>query len=202
MTTELLIATHNRHKTSQISLALGSGWTVTDLHSVPELSGEIPETGVTFEANARIKAEIASRIRPESIVLADDSGLCVDVLMGRPGVFSARFAGPNATDEENNRELLRLLEAIGERDISPKAHYECWMALARGGEVFQVVSGEVHGFLLREPRGKGGFGYDPLFVPEGYAQTFAELSDQEKLTINHRGKALREAVRYLQTLAN
>jgi XTP/dITP diphosphohydrolase len=198
----LILATHNRGKTAQIAEALAGQYEVADLHH-PDLAHlpEIEETGTTFAENAALKALGISRLLPaETWVLADDSGICVDALDGAPGVYSARYSGPGATDASNNVRLQAELEARGALEQSARgAHYICMMVLARGGEATFTAEGRVDGYLLREPRGSGGFGYDPYFVPLalGDGRTFSELSNAEKLPFNHRGKALRAVVEFL-----
>jgi XTP/dITP diphosphohydrolase len=144
------------------------------------------ETGRTFEENATLKAVYYSHFTPE-IVLADDSGLEVDVLGGAPGVRSARYSGPNATDEDNNNLLLHNLGSTTARS----ARFVCVVALARAGEILRTARGTVEGEILRTPRGANGFGYDPLFFYPPLNRSFAELTPDEKLSISHRGKALR-----------
>jgi XTP/dITP diphosphohydrolase len=158
------------------------------IEPLPELRRIAPpdETGSTFEENARLKAAYYSGFTRE-LVFADDSGIEIDALDGAPGVYSARYAGPDATDAENNALLLREMEGVGERT----ARFVCVIALAREGQVIETVRGSVEGEILHAPRGEGGFGYDPLFFypPRGCA--FAELRAEEKLAVSHRGHALR-----------
>lgn len=150
------------------------------------------ENGATFEQNARLKAEYYRRFAPGPL-FADDSGLEVDALAGQPGVYSARYAGPGATDEANNR---LLLERLGD---SPNrtARFVCVIALAEGGEARQTFRGEVEGEILREPRGPGGFGYDPLFYYPPFGCSFGEVDGPKKFDVSHRGKALRAMLNYL-----
>ncbi|HUZ46061.1 MAG TPA: RdgB/HAM1 family non-canonical purine NTP pyrophosphatase [Terriglobia bacterium] len=147
------------------------------------------EDGSTFEANARKKALYYSGFT-EGRVFADDSGLCVDALEGAPGVFSARFAGPEADDEANNQKLLHDLAKVPPKDRS--AHYICVVALAERGQILNVVEGRAEGLIQQEPCGTGGFGYDPYFFYPPLAQTFAQLSTEEKFTVSHRGEAFRK----------
>lgn len=203
----LLLATRNKNKTRQIALALEGRFIVTDLTSA-ECAGlpEVEETGATFEENAVLKAVTISRlVDPEMLVLADDSGICVEALGGAPGVYSARFSGPSATDATNNAKLQEELARVGAVNRSQRgAYYQCVLALARGGELLHTTEGRAEGWLLAEPRGTGGFGYDPYFVPNGLEpeRTFAELTDQEKLPFNHRGKALAAMLEHLTRLAS
>ncbi len=194
---QLIIATRNANKTAQIRLAIGHSFDIQDLRAFEDIP-EIEETSETFEGNASIKAVEVSRRKP-GYVLADDSGICVDALGGAPGVRSARYAGETATDAENNARLLRELKAAGAETPSERgAHYACAMVIAREGEVLHVANGRVDGRIGLLERGSGGFGYDPLFIPEGYQLTFAEMEDTEKMRFNHRGRALAEALDFLK----
>ena len=145
---------------------------------------EIDESGTTFEENAKIKAaEVYNKYKIPAI--GDDSGLSVEQLFGAPGVYSARYAGPGANDDDNNRKLLRELEKFKEPH---HAKYICF-AVYFDGENYDVADGEVEGIIVKEPRGNNGFGYDPFFVPDGYEQTMGELPLDEKNKISHRSKA-------------
>ncbi len=157
---------------------------------------ECREDGATFEENARRKAEYYSRHSP-GLVFADDSGLCVDALGGAPGVFSARFSGPNATDASNIQKLLAELRRAGTDDRS--AHFECVIALAEGGRTLAVFEGRADGVILDPPRGSGGFGYDPCFLYPPLGRTFAELPAQEKYGVSHRGQAFSGLLEYLRS---
>lgn len=182
----LVVATHNAHKTGEFRAMLaGLFEPVLDLTAFPDIPPPV-EDGETFEANATIKALHTARRLPETLVLADDSGLEVDALRGAPGVQSARYAGPAATDALNREKLLHALAGTEHR----RARFRCVLVLARGEEVLQLCSGSVEGRIVNSARGSGGFGYDPLFVPDGYAQTFAELPAEVKNGISHRGRAL------------
>lgn len=150
------------------------------------------ETGETFEANAVQKAVYYSSRAPGPL-FAEDSGIEVDALGGAPGVRSARFAGPGATDEANNRLLLEKLAGVTER----AARYVCVTALAERGRLVRTFSGTVEGEILREPRGAGGFGYDPLFFFPSYGRSFGEVSAEEKLAVSHRSRALRAMFEWL-----
>jgi XTP/dITP diphosphohydrolase len=190
---QLLIATSNAHKTAEIQSMLGAQWQVTDMRAHPGLV--LPEeTGDTFEANAIIKAESASVALPEMLVLSDDSGLVVDALGGQPGVKSARYAGESATDEDH-REKLKL--ALFDKTAPLTGRFRCCMAVARGGKSLQTFSGAVEGCLVLEERGEGGFGYDALFVPDGFEKTFGELSSETKNGLSHRARALAQVVEWL-----
>ena len=183
----LVIATHNTHKTEEIRALLESGIPgIRDLTSYPEIS-PAEETGTTFEENATIKALAASEaLGPETTVLADDSGLDVDALGGAPGVYSARYAGPNASDAENREKLLIKLGDAPERS----ARFRCVMVLAKAGEVMGVFNGSVEGRIAAAEMGEGGFGYDPVFIPEGYEESFGQLSAALKNSMSHRARAL------------
>jgi XTP/dITP diphosphohydrolase len=150
------------------------------------------ETGATFEENARLKAEYYSRFSPGPL-FADDSGLEVDALGGQPGVYSARFAGPNATDEANNRLLLERLGDTPNRS----ARFVCAIALAEGGQARRTFRGVVEGEILTAPRGPGGFGYDPLFYYPPFGCSFGEVEGEKKFAVSHRGNALRALLGYL-----
>ena len=192
----LVVATHNSHKTSEIREMLAAKFDeVIDLNSFPEIEPAI-EDGETLDDNARIKALYGAARLPGVTVLADDSGLEVDALGGAPGVYSARYAGEGAGDEANRAKLLRELEAVTMRT----ARFRCVLMLAREGEVLQVCDGAVEGRIIHEARGAGGFGYDSLFVPDGYEETFAELPSETKHQLSHRGEALRRMLALLEEL--
>jgi XTP/dITP diphosphohydrolase len=182
------VATRNSHKTRELRELLGNAFALEDLTAHPEMP-EISETGVTFEENATIKALAISKLWPE-LVLADDSGMEVDALGGAPGVFSARYAGENATDKLNVEKLLNELKhkepGVGGL---PTARFRCVIALARSGRLIHSVEGVVEGNIVEHPRGTAGFGYDPIFQPEGYDKTFGELSAAIKNQISHRARA-------------
>jgi XTP/dITP diphosphohydrolase len=146
----------------------------------------VVEDGDTFEANARKKALHYAALAP-GLVFADDSGLEVDALGGAPGVYSARFSGPGATDESNNRLLLERLQGLANR----RACFICAIALAEGTRVVGVFHGAVDGIILDAPRGTGGFGYDPLFFCPAFGCTFAEATPEQKFSLSHRGQAAR-----------
>jgi XTP/dITP diphosphohydrolase len=191
----LLIATRNVHKTREIGQMLGSGWDVRDLASLPH-APKIEETGATFEENAALKALAISRIFT-GLVLADDSGLEVDALGGAPGVHSARFAGPNAGDAENRFLLIQRLRNLGGEEFP--ARFRCVMVLASQGELLGSFGGIVKGKVLLEERGESGFGYDSIFVPQGYTETFGELQPEIKNSLSHRGRALADVLEFLRS---
>lgn len=152
------------------------------------------EDGNTFEENACKKALYYSQ-KTEGMVFADDSGLCVDALGSGPGVFSARYAGPQADDEANNQKLLA--ELAGVPPSKRTAHYACVIALAQQGKILTVVEGYAEGLIQNAPRGTGGFGYDPYFYFPPLNRTFAELSLEEKFEVSHRGAAFRNLLDFL-----
>ena len=189
----LLIATRNAHKTLEIRAILGPAWEVADLNAHPDVPSP-EETGETFAENAAIKALSASRVF-DGLVLADDSGLEVDALAGAPGVRSARYAGPGATDADNRAKLLRALEGV--RGKARSGRFRCAMVLAKMGAVLGTFEGEIKGVIVNGERGEGGFGYDALFVPEGHCETFAQLPAFTKNTLSHRARALAQAAAFL-----
>ena len=183
----LILATRNAHKTAEIAAMLAGRFDVIDLHAVPE-APEVEETGATFAENAALKAAAVSR-RLGGWALADDSGLEVDALGGEPGVRSARYAGELATDSENNAQLLARLAALPP-DTPRTARFRCVLALAQAGELVATFDGAVEGRVIDALHGAGGFGYDPLFVPDGYDATFGVLPPDVKNAISHRSRAL------------
>ena len=184
MKQKIIFATKNAGKVREVAHILGEEYfellSLNDFNNV----GEIVEDGNTFEENAIKKAKYVYG-KYGLPVLADDSGLAVEQLNGEPGIYSARYAGENATDEENN---LRLIEKVKDLPEPHRAKFVCAAVYYNGNIILNAV-GEVIGRLLLEPRGKNGFGYDPLFLPDGYDQTTAELSLDEKNKISHRSKA-------------
>jgi XTP/dITP diphosphohydrolase len=191
----LLIATRNRHKTREIGQMLGSGWEVRDLVSLPH-APKIEETGATFEENAALKALTISQIFT-GLVLADDSGLEVDALNGAPGVYSARFAGIDANDAENRFLLIDKLKKLG-GDEYP-ARFRCVIVLASQGELLGSFAGVINGKIILEERGDSGFGYDSMFIPQGYMETFGELQSEIKNSLSHRGRALAKTLEFLRS---
>jgi len=191
---KLMVATRNRHKTAEIRAILGERYEVFDANDIGDLP-EIEETGTTFLINATLKAVGISR-HVDGIVLSDDSGLEVDALAGAPGVFSARFGGVDGDHVRNNRRLLDELNGVPEERRG--ARFRCVMVLARDGEALAHFDGTVEGRIIEESRGVGGFGYDPLFVPEGHDATFAEIGPEEKNRLSHRARALAMAAEWLE----
>lgn len=188
----LILATRNAHKTAEIRAMIGDRFEVLDVTSFPECP-EIEETGTTFLENARLKAEGISRV-VGGWVLSDDSGLEVDALGGAPGVWSSSFGGREGNHSLNNARLLAEMEGKPER----RARFRCTMVLAREGLEQANFSGSVEGRIIDVLRGARGFGYDPLFIPDGFEQTFAELGEEVKNTLSHRSRALTKAINFLE----
>ena len=184
---QLLLATRNAHKTREFSEILGPEFAVRDLSAEADIP-VVEETGSTFAQNATLKA-VAISNRFSELVVADDSGLEVDALEGAPGVYSARYAGPHASDKDN---VARLLSELKERGALPPitARFRCVLALARDGQLLETFDGVVEGTIVESPRGNSGFGYDPVFQPIGSTKTFAELGPGEKNRISHRARAI------------
>lgn len=187
----LMIATRNAHKTREIREMVGDRFRVLDANDFDHLP-RVEETGSTFLENATLKAVAISRELP-GIVLADDSGLEVDALGGAPGVHSSSFGGEEGNHARNNDRLRREMAGQDARS----ARFRCMMVLAEDGEVLASFDGAVEGRILDTPRGDGGFGYDPLFVPEGFEQSFAELGPDLKNEMSHRGRALARVIEWL-----
>lgn len=184
----LFLATRNKHKTHEIQKILANAAVVMDLTGCPHLP-IIEETGTTFTANAILKAEGISR-HVAGWVLADDSGFEVDALQGEPGIYSARYAGSGCCDLENRRLVLKKMDGIAQAERS--ARFRCVLAVARDGKTIALFEGSVEGSVAMQLQGEGGFGYDPIFIPEGYHETFGVLSEEIKNTISHRGHALEQ----------
>ncbi len=185
----IIFATSNAHKVQEVAEMLGDAWQVQGLTSFPQV--ELPEeTGTTFEANAILKVEAASLALPGRWVLADDSGLEVDALHGEPGVYSARYAGPKATDADNRAKLKHELAKLPPSVFRGRFH--CCLALAKDGKVLHITQGIVEGQLRLDEQGSGGFGYDPLFQPDGFDDTFGVLPAEIKNQLSHRARALQD----------
>ncbi len=189
----LIVATRNRHKTAEIRSMVGGRFEVLDATDFPDFP-EVEETGTTFLENATLKAEAISRVAG-GWVLADDSGLEVDALGGRPGVWSSSFGGVEGDHPRNNARLIEEMAGVSER----RARFRCTMVLARDGRAVVDFSGTVEGRITPKPAGGGGFGYDPLFVPDGHDLTFAELGETVKNTMSHRARALEKALAWLES---
>ena len=200
----LVIATNNRGKVRELrELLEGCGFELVTPGDLGVKFGP-EESGATFEANARIKAEEAARLTGE-IALADDSGLEVDALGGRPGVYSARYAGPGKTDENISeaRQVELILEEM--RDVPDErrgARFRCAIAIATPGGETRVVDGVFEGRIAHEARGTNGFGYDPIFLVPERGVTSAELPPAEKNAMSHRGKAAKAALAVLREMAD
>lgn len=184
----LTIATRNAHKTREFVALLGDGFAVDDLTSGRDRPA-VDETGTTFEENAVIKALAASR-EFRGMIVADDSGLEVHALGGAPGVYSARYASVGASDTDNIEKLLGGLRAVGALNPTAAARFRCVLALAARGELLGTFEGFVDGAIVSSPRGSSGFGYDAVFLPRGFAETFAELTAETKNQISHRAVAV------------
>jgi XTP/dITP diphosphohydrolase len=193
----LVLATRNAHKLEELAEILGSEELNVELLPLPVDAPEVVEDGLTFRENALKKARSASHETGLPAV-ADDSGLCVDALNGMPGVFSARWAGTKRSDSDNLALLLEQLADVPDDHLG--GYFACAAALAMPSGEQRVVEGRMTGSLVRTPRGTGGFGYDPIFVPQGQPLTTAELSAEAKHVISHRGKALRALVPIIRDL--
>jgi XTP/dITP diphosphohydrolase len=188
-----LLASRNAKKLTELRRLAAGRFEVVGLDDLPPYE-EKPETGLTFADNALLKAR--EGVHHTGLpTIADDSGIAVDALNGMPGVFSARWSGRHGDDEANNRLLLAQVGDVPDEHLG--AAFVCAVALVRPDGSEEVLHGEMRGHLIREPRGDGGFGYDPLFVPEGQTRTSAELSPAEKDAISHRGKAFRALIQKL-----
>ncbi len=193
MERKIVIATMNDHKAREIKSLIGGHYNVLtqDYFSIPS----IPETGKTFEENALIKANQVAE-KTDLLTLADDSGLEVDLLNGEPGIYSARYAGPDATDDENNQKLIKELERYKGEKIT--ARFRSVIAIVEPAENKErIFHGSWEGTIRLDQRGKNGFGYDPLFFIDDLGVTAAELSDSKKNKLSHRANAIRAAIDYL-----
>lgn len=188
----LIVATRNSHKTAEIRAMVTGQFEVMDATAFPEFP-EIDETGSTFLENARLKAlGISHRIA--GWVLSDDSGLEVDALGGAPGVWSSSYGGEEGNHEKNNARLLAEMVGISQRT----ARFRCTMVLAREGKEAANFSGSVEGRIIDASKGEKGFGYDPLFIPDGHELTFAQLGDVVKNSLSHRARALAKVLEFLK----
>jgi XTP/dITP diphosphohydrolase len=203
----VVLATRNAAKLRELARILGAedrasqdGGAQIRLAGLDEFPGapDVPETGATFEENALLKARAIADFTGLPAV-ADDSGLCVDALNGMPGVLSARWAGGHG-DDQANLELV-LAQVADVPDTRLGAQFVCAAALVVPGPREWVVTGRVEGRLIRAPRGRGGFGYDPIFLPDGFGQTTAEMTAEAKDAISHRGRAFRALTPFIRTLA-
>ena len=197
----VVLATRNAGKLRELARILSaqdSGGAQIRLAGLDEFPGvpDVPETGATFEENALLKARaIASYTGLPAV--ADDSGLCVDALCGMPGVLSARWAGAHGDDQANLELVLAQLADVPDARLA--ARFVCAAALVVPGSREWVVTGRVEGRLIRSPRGSGGFGYDPIFLPDGFGQTTAEMTAEAKDAISHRGRAFRALAPFITT---
>lgn len=194
MKRKLVFATNNAHKLREVAEIVGDGFEIVSLKEIG-CHDEIPETADTLEGNALQKARYIHE-RYGLDCFADDTGLEVDALGGAPGVYSARYAGPGHDSRANMRKLLHELEGIEER----KARFRTAIALILDGKE-RIFEGIVEGSITKEPRGEAGFGYDPLFAPEGHGETFAEMGEELKNTISHRARAVAKLADFLSTLS-
>ncbi|ADL69556.1 non-canonical purine NTP pyrophosphatase, RdgB/HAM1 family [Thermoanaerobacterium thermosaccharolyticum] len=190
---KIVVATHNKHKVDEIREFFKDDFEVLSADDIGSYD-EIEETGDTIEENALLKARSLANLT-DYIVIADDTGLFVDYLDGKPGVYSARFAGSNATYEDNNRKLLRLLEGVPIE--KRKATFRTVVALIYKGKE-TIIEGKVEGTILDSPRGQFGFGYDPVFFVDKVGKTLAELTLEEKNEVSHRANALKKLKEYLK----
>lgn len=194
MTKKIIIATGNKGKAREFQdLFQAYGYEIETLLDHPEIP-DIPETGDTFKENAYQKASILSE-HLGTIVLADDSGLEVDVLDGAPGIYSARYAGEHGNDKKNNEKLLKDLNELN--TTNREANFICSLVLVGPEREPLFVEGKAYGRILEEPRGENGFGYDPLFYVPEKDKTMAELSSSEKNKMSHRAKAIQELEKHL-----
>ncbi|MCP8617041.1 XTP/dITP diphosphatase [Salirhabdus salicampi] len=194
---KILLATKNEGKAKEFKEIFGSiGYQVITLL---DLEGDVPdveETGETFEANAALKAETFAN-RLQMPVMADDSGLEVDALQKRPGVYSARYAGLEKNDQKNLEKVLQELEGVEHKNRT--ARFVCVLAFARPEEETIFARGTCEGYIASYPQGTGGFGYDPIFIPNGYNRTLAQFAPSEKHSISHRGDAIEKMLTKLKT---
>lgn len=192
----IIIASQNKHKIEEIeAITKKFGMMIVSRNDAGIPDVEVVEDGETFEENSYKKAHEIMKLSGE-MTIADDSGLMVDALDGAPGVYSARFSGEGATDKSNNEKLLALLADTPHEKRTAKFVSVITMIYPGGDKI--VARGECPGHIITEERGEGGFGYDPLFVPDGYELTFAELGAAEKNKISHRARALEELERQLE----
>ena len=193
----LVLATRNEGKLRELARILGSHTKLVGLDAFPG-APDVPETGATFEANALLKARAIANYTKMPAV-ADDSGLCVDALNGMPGVLSARWAGRHGDDQANLELVLAQVADVPDARLGARFVSAAALVVQADGEAGEwVVTGEVEGRLIRVPRGTGGFGYDPIFQPDGFDLTTAEMTPEAKDAISHRGRAFRALAQYIQ----
>jgi len=190
---DLVFATHNQHKLREIQEILSNSYQIIGLSELG-LHEEIPETADTLEGNAQIKAEyIYDKLGMDCF--SDDTGLEIDALNGAPGVYSARFAGENCTFQDNVEKVLRLLKGVSNR----KARFRSIICLIMNGKKY-FFEGKVEGEIITVQKGTEGFGYDPIFIPDGFTKTFAEMPPEEKNSISHRGVAIQKLIAFLHEI--
>lgn len=195
---DIYIASNNSKKVDELERLLGGEGLSINIHSAKKVGGmpEVEENGKTFEANARLKVEALEKKVPDGAwILGDDSGLCVNALNGAPGIYSARYSGEDATDHSNNEKLLRELKGKDDRG----AYFYCALVLRQKMGAELVFSGMCRGKILEKINGEAGFGYDPLFVPNGCSETFAQMGPTQKDLESHRGGALRQLIAYIRS---
>lgn len=190
---DIIFATHNEHKTIEARNIVGPNWHLKNLREIGQTE-EIPETSDTLQGNALQKAQYVAE-KYHANCFADDTGLEIEALDGRPGVYSARFAGEHCTYADNVNKALAEMKGKTNR----KACFKTVIALILNGETY-YFEGRVDGHIAEEPHGDGGFGYDPIFIPDGYEQSFAELGLDVKNKISHRGKAMAKLVEFLNSV--
>lgn len=190
----IVFATNNQHKLSEIRQIVGDRIDVRSLADIGCTADDIPETAGTLEGNAEQKARYVSERHGGVDCFADDTGLEVEALGGAPGVYSARYAGPSHDSAANMARLLREMEGVTDR----RARFRTVIALLRGSRL-TLVEGIVNGTIATSPSGSDGFGYDPVFIPEGSDRSFAQMSAEEKNAISHRGRAMKKLIEILLT---
>jgi XTP/dITP diphosphohydrolase len=195
MKRKLVFATNNAHKLEEVRSIIGEDFEILSLNSI-ECFDDIPETADTLEGNAMLKARYVAR-RFGFDCFADDTGLEVEALGGAPGVYSARYAGEGKNSQDNVAKLLRELDGATNR----KARFRTAIALILNGRE-ELFEGTVEGEIIDQPRGCEGFGYDPVFVPKGFGQTFAEMAAEQKNSISHRGRAVEKLKDFLNVTKN
>ncbi|MBE7011309.1 MAG: XTP/dITP diphosphatase [Ruminococcaceae bacterium] len=184
---KFILASQNKHKANEIENILGDGFSIITMDETEARNIDIIEDGETFEENALIKARTVANAT-NLPTIADDSGICVDYLGGKPGIHTARFAGENATDDENIDKLLSELDGVPEENRG--AHFACCIAVVFPSGDEQTFYGECHGRILTERHGENGFGYDPVFYVPEYGKAMAEIEPETKNKISHRSRAL------------
>jgi XTP/dITP diphosphohydrolase len=197
----LYLATSNLHKIEELAAMLAATGLDVEVRTAQAVGGmpEVVEDQDTFSGNALKKARALAALLPEDgLALADDSGICIEAFDGAPGVYSARYAGEGATDEENLDKLIREMELLP--DDQRGGSFECHLAVVAPHSDERIFVGEILGTILRERRGEAGFGYDPVFLPLGEDRTTAEMSSEEKAAISHRGNAMRQFLGWLPSI--